>query len=115
MPITSPDGQTPGAINLYASDPRAFDGKEELLADAFRVPAEHLVSNADLSFMTRDFARQLPDQLEAKAAEDQAVGVLMAMHGWRADEARLRLRQAAARANAPVEKVATVVLALHGE
>jgi GAF domain-containing protein len=115
IPIAGSDGQTPGAINLYASDPHAFTGKEKVLAEAFRVSAEHLVSNADLSFMTRDFARQLPRQLEVKAAEDEAVGVLMATHGWPADQARARLRQAAVRANAPVDKVAAVVLALHAD
>ena len=113
MPIAGSGGQTPGAINLYASDPQAFRGKEEMLAKVFRVPADTLVSNADLSFMTRDFARQLPARLEEKAKVDQAVGVLMALHGWEAADARSRLRTAASKANAPVEEVANVVLALH--
>lgn len=114
LPIAANSGNTPGAINLYASEPDAFKGNEVLLAGALEVPVEHLVSNADLSFMTRDFARQLPERLQAKEQVDVAVGLLVGMHGWEPDEARSRLRAAAARAGVAVDKVADLVLALHG-
>lgn len=113
LPIGSGDGQTPGAINLYATEPDAFTGRGALLAAALHVPAEHLVANADLDFMTRDFARELPARLEAKERVDNAVGMLMALHGWDAEGSRSRLGQAAARAGTSVDQVADVVLAIY--
>lgn len=114
LPIGRDDGgQTPGAINLYATDPDAFAGTATLLAAALQVPADHLVTNADLSFTTRDRARDLPELLDAKEALDDAVEVLTLMHGWDAVDARRRLRTAAARAGAPVGTVADLVLALY--
>ena len=57
-----------------------------------------------------------PDQLfGARARVEMAVGVLMELCGWEAARARSRLLSAAVRANAPVEKVATAVLALGPE
>jgi hypothetical protein len=106
-------GQTPGAINLYASDPDAFGDAAPLLAAALQVPVDHLVTNADLSFTTRDFARDLPARLDAKEALDDAVDVLSEVHGWATDEARRRLRTAAVRAGTPVDTVADLVLALY--
>ena len=101
LPIWGPDGQTPGAINLYASEPDAFRDNADVLAVAFRVPAEQLVANADLSFMTKRFAEELPERLDAKQRIDTAVGVLMGLHGWTAGETRSRLRNAAAHAGRP--------------
>lgn len=106
-------GQTPGAINLYATDPEAFRGTAALLAAAVQVPADQVVSNADLSFMTRDLARELPARLDAKEALDSAVEVLVEAHGWPADEARRRLRTAAAQAGTPVDAVADLVVTLY--
>ena len=114
LPIGREDGgQTPGAINLYATDPNAFAGTSALLAAALQVPADHLVTNADLSFATRDRARDLPELLDAKEALDDAVEVLTLLHGWDAGDARRRLRAAAARAGAPIGTVADLVLALY--
>jgi hypothetical protein len=113
LPTGSADGQMPGAVNLYATDPDAFRDCGVLLAAALQVPAEHLVTNADLSFMTRDFARELPNQLTTKERVDQAVGMLMAVHGWKADESRGRLHTAAARAGTPLDKVAELILTIY--
>jgi GAF domain-containing protein len=114
MPVGGSAGRTPGAVNLYASDPHAFTGKEEQLAEVFQVPVEEMVANADLSFMTRDFARELPERLEEKSRADRAVGVLVARNGWGPDEARTRLRAAAGKAGVALGEVASVVLALSG-
>lgn len=114
LPIGTDDGgQTPGAINLYATDPDAFKGTATLLAAALQVPADHLVSNADISFATREMAQKLPALLDAKEALDDAVEVLTLAHGWPPAEARRRLRTAAVRAGTPVDRVADLVLALY--
>jgi GAF domain-containing protein len=112
IPVGAADGEPPGALNLYASEPGAFQGKAELLARAFGASGEGLVANADLSFRTRQTARELPRRLEDKARVDLAIGVLMGAHGWSRDEARNRLLTASHRASAPLADVVQVVLAL---
>jgi hypothetical protein len=113
MPLGGSDPHLPGAINIYAADPAAFAGRERVLAAVFRVPAQELVHNADLSFMTLDFARQLPHRLEEKAKVDRAVGVLQAVYGWSAEEARRRLTAAAGQAGLPAGRVADIVTAVN--
>lgn len=112
-PLSGADGRTPGAINLYATEPDAFAGREAELAHALHVPVHELVMNADLSFMTREFARELPAQLAAKAHLDEAVDVLVALTGWTAAAARTRLLDAAANARLPSDQVAQLLLRLH--
>jgi GAF domain-containing protein len=111
MPFTVADAGLPGALNLYAADPNAFANQEEL-ARVFGVQVSDLVRNADLSFLTRDFARQLPDRLREEASIDRAIGALATARGWDPDEAEIRLRTAANQAGVPVSKVADVVLSL---
>ena len=52
---------------------------------------------------------------DARARIETAVGVLMELCGWEANNARSRLISAAVTADAPVEKVATAILALGPE
>ena len=112
LPLGGAGGRTPGAINLYAAEPDAFAGKEPLLAEVFQTPTEEFVTNADLSFSTREAARRLPEQLAEKARVDQAAGMLSTLLGWTPDEARQRLRAAAVRAGTPVAAVAHAVVSL---
>lgn len=113
LPIGGSGSQPSGAVNIYASEPNAFVGREQALAAIFRAPAESLVSNADLSFMTLDFAQQLPRRLEERARVDLAVGKLVGVHGWTPAEARTRLNAAAAQAGIPVATVADSVVAVY--
>jgi AmiR/NasT family two-component response regulator len=55
------------------------------------------------------------DIFEARARVETAVGVLMELCGWEANEARSRLVSAAADADAPVETVANALVALRPE
>ena len=112
LPLGGAGGRTPGAINLYASEPQAFAGHEPVLAEAFQTSAEDFVRNADLSFATRDAARRLPGQVEDKAKLEDAVGRLSGLLGCEPDVARQRMRAAASQADTPVGKVADLVLAL---
>ncbi len=112
LPLGGAGGPIPGAINLYASEPDAFKGKEKLLAEAFQTSAKDFITNADLSFMTREAARRLPEQMEDKAKVDQATGMLSVMLGWSPDEARTRLRSAAGKAGTPVAKVADLLITM---
>jgi len=112
MPFRVAEADLPGALNLYAADSNAFAGDQDQLAQVFGVQVCDLVRNADLSFLTRDFARQLPDRLREETSIDRAIGALSAARGWGPDEAETRLRTAANRAGVPVSKVADVLLSL---
>ena len=112
VPLRREDGELVGALNLYASEPDAFSGRHALVADLFGAHVGDVVSNADLSFMTRDFARELPQRLQDHDKVSQAVGVLMASRGMSAAEARERLEYCAGRAGIPVAAVADMVMVL---
>ncbi|MCW2714367.1 MAG: antitermination regulator [Frankiales bacterium] len=110
LPIPGTDDVPPGALNLYASDPHAFHGVQSQLAELFGVHVSDLVENADLSFMTREFARELPQRLEDRERLDEAAGLLAAQHAWDADSARERIRYAAAHAGVAPTDVAKIVM-----
>jgi AmiR/NasT family two-component response regulator len=76
------------------------------------VHRKELVSNADLSFMTREFARELPQRLADHEQFNEAVSVLMALRGWPAAEARERLDYAAMHAKTSPSSVARMVMVL---
>lgn len=113
FPIRDVDDMISGGMNLYASDPNAFSDKARHIEVVFAADLSEVVANADMSFMTRDFARQLPQRLDAMEKVEQAVGALTHLRGWRPDEARSRLSGAARQAGTPIDKVADVVLALN--
>jgi GAF domain-containing protein len=112
LPLRSGSGDPMGALNLYAADPDAFHGRQEQLADLFGVHVNELVANADLAFTTRDSARELPQRLADHVQSNQAVGVLMVLHGWSAAEARERLDHAALRAGTTRSSVARIIMML---
>lgn len=101
-----------GALNLYASEPEAFRGREAQVAELFGARVNELVMNADLSFMTREFARELPQRLDDHAQVNQAIGVLMGLHGWTGPEARERLEFAASHAHTSRADVARMIMVL---
>jgi GAF domain-containing protein len=112
LPLSGADRRPMGALNLYAADAEAFQGKEQQLAELFGAQANQLTANADLSFMTRQFAEELPQRLEEHERINQAVGVLMASHGWTAAVARERLDYAASHAQTSRANVARIVMVL---
>ncbi|CAN5252380.1 hypothetical protein BH09ACT12_BH09ACT12_07030 [soil metagenome] len=89
-------------FNLYASMPAAFDGRHQALADLLGAWAGGAVPDQDLTFATRDLARQAPTIL--KEATDLAIvaGRLAQARGLELREAEDRLRHAAVRAAIPL-------------
>jgi len=112
LPLRDDGDRIVGALNLYATEPAAFQGREEIFAGLFGAKVTELVSNADLTFQTREWARELPDRLSARRKLETAVGVLVAMGGWTPDDARAKLRRAAEKAGIEVERVAELVMGL---
>jgi GAF domain-containing protein len=112
LPLRDDHDRITGALNMYAAEPNAFHGLEAMFAAIFGVQVSEAVKNADLTFQSREWARQLPDRLAARRKLETAVGVLMARRGWSPEEARAKLRTAAEKAGIQVERVAEVVMSL---
>ncbi|MCW2680452.1 MAG: antitermination regulator [Frankiales bacterium] len=110
LPIPRSGDVPAAALNLYASDPHAFHGVHAQLAAMFGAHVSELVENADLSFMTREFARELPQRLEDHEQLNQAVDVLTALRGGDAEATRERIRFAASRAGITPSQVSAIIL-----
>ena len=70
------DGDVVGTVNLYAASAHAFTGAHEELATIFGAWAPGAITNADLSFSTRDTAREAPQALRDRARVDRVVEML---------------------------------------
>ena len=103
-----------GSISLYAATPRAFEGLHDEVAEIFRAWAPGAVSNADLSFTTREQAREAPRILREAARIDAAVGLLVSALDLPESEARRRLHDAAVRGRVEVVQFAEALLGLLG-
>lgn len=92
------DGAVIGGVNLYAATPNAFAGREEQIALILGAWAPGAVHNADLSFTTRDQARQAPRAFADRAVLEQATGIVVAAHAVDHERARQIIADAARRA-----------------
>jgi len=106
-------GQVSGTVNLYGRSEDTFVGKHQALADVLRAWAPDAVTNADLTFSTREQARDAPGLLRDDANVGVATGILAVRFGIDMEASLARLVDAAARAGLPVTKVARVVINLH--
>jgi GAF domain-containing protein len=97
MPIHA-NGRVVAGVNLYASTPNAFAGREQRLATLLGAWAPGAVHNADLPFSTRDAAREAPRILKDNSVLDQATGVVVAARGVNQAVARQIIADAAHRA-----------------
>lgn len=78
----------------------------------FGARLEDLVTNADLSFMTRHLASELPQRLLDHGKVSEAVEILVLNLGMSSLEARERLEYAASRAGITVVRAADMVVIL---
>lgn len=101
-----------GGINLYGSTPDAFDGRHDEVGEALGARASQAVTNADLTFSTRDRARLAPQTLRDEQTVTLAVGLLARRAGIPADEARQRLRSSAVQAALTELEVARAVISV---
>ena len=111
FPLMAED-RTAGSVNLYGASSRAFDGHHEELADILGAWAPGAVSNADLTFESRQQAQQAPEHLRTQGQVDRAVGFLAASFDIDLDAAWARLQAAAQQDMVSVEDLAAQVLAL---
>ncbi len=104
------NGQLVGGLNLYGATPDAFHGHLDALADLVGADGLEAVSNADLSFSSRQRARAAPDILHDQQEVDTAVGLLAALQGVDVEIAEHRLHEAATRAGVRDALVARVLV-----
>ncbi|MCW2736666.1 MAG: hypothetical protein JWN97_1310 [Nocardioides sp.] len=93
----------------------SFSGFHDELAGIFGAWAPGAVTNADLSFSTREVARQAPQKLRDGAVIQVAVGIIAASGDLSMDEARYALREAARRAGTSEVGLARTVVATVNE
>ncbi len=101
-----------GTVNLYAASRRAFVGHHDDLAAVFGAWAAGAVADADLSFATRDEAREAPRRVQDQNSVDVAIGVVAAQLDLDVVAAEARLRDAAARAGVSAAELARSILYL---
>ncbi len=107
-------GMAVGSVNLYGSSDGAFDGKHHQLAEVFGAWAPGGVSNADLTFSTREDAVLAPAQLRDEARVDVATGIVAALRDVDVPTAAGLMLDAARRAGVPLVKLAEVIIHLRG-
>jgi GAF domain-containing protein len=105
------DDRVQGTVNLYAGSRRAFVGQHDGLAAIFGGWALGAVTNADLSFSTREEAARTPQRVREQQVVDMAVGILVGQLRVEVDVAEERLRTAAALAGITVGQLAAGVVA----
>lgn len=110
LPVLGEGRRVVGSVNLYAASGRAFEGLHEQLAEVFGAYAEGAVSNADLSFRSRDEARRAPQQVRDQVLVETALGILVVELEMDVDGARRRLETAAQQAGVSVVRLAREIV-----
>jgi AmiR/NasT family two-component response regulator len=75
------------ALNIYGTEPHAFDAAAVRTAEDLAVYAAVVVNNAGLYFSASPRAEQLTEAMTSRAVIEQAKGVLMAGRQCTADDA----------------------------
>jgi len=86
------DGSTVGALNLYASDPHAFDQAARQHAETFATQAATALTLALRSAAQAEDTAHLEQALGSRTVIDQALGILMAQQQCTAEDAFALLR-----------------------
>ncbi|MBM4589808.1 ANTAR domain-containing protein [Rhodococcus hoagii] len=99
-----------GSFNLYSSDPRGFQSLDESLLELFTTAAVTALQQAERHRRALASIRNLQTALTSRAEIDQAIGVVMALHGLTAAEAFDRLVCMSQDTNVKVRTVARQLL-----
>lgn len=113
LPILA-DMKVVGSVNLYGGSNNAFTGHHEELARIFDAWAPGAVTNADLSFRTRQTAEQAPEHLRGAVRIEMAVGILAGREALAPAVARKLLQDSARRAGVTTAQLAETYIGLTG-
>ncbi|HEY0536568.1 MAG TPA: GAF and ANTAR domain-containing protein [Actinoplanes sp.] len=99
-----------GALNIYATEPNAFDSDAVVAARTFASYAAVALANAHLYDTTATLAQQLQAAMESRAVIEQAKGIIMSDRRCTADEAFAILTKLSQDTNRKVRDVASALV-----
>jgi hypothetical protein len=108
--VGSGAGSVIGSVSLYGASSHCFDAHHDGLAEVLGAWAGGAVTNADLSFSSREIALEAPGVLRDMGVVDLAVGLLAGTLGLDVDEARRRISLASVNSGTDSVEVARVLL-----
>jgi GAF domain-containing protein len=100
-----------GALNVYATEPAAFDDDAVVLAQTFAGYAAVALANAHLYDTTATLAQHMQAAMESRAVIEQAKGIIMGERRCTADEAFDLLRKISQDSNRKLRDVAASLVA----
>jgi GAF domain-containing protein len=103
-------GATIGALNVYATEPAAFDSEDVAVAEEIASYVAVAVANADAHAEARLVGEQMRAAMESRSVIDMAKGMLMAQHGCTAEEAFTILSHASQRSNRKLRDIARAMV-----
>ena len=95
-----------GAINIYAYERNAFDGRAAEVAQLFAAPAAVAVHNAHILAAVLAATKQMQQALSTRSIIDQAIGLLRARTGASTADALAELRRTSETDNIALTAVA---------
>lgn len=99
-----------GALNIYATEPHAFDDDAIVVAQTFSGYAAVALANAHLYDTQAALARQMQAAMAHRAVIEQAKGIIMAQRRCTADEAFQTLTKLSQNANRKLRDVASALV-----
>jgi GAF domain-containing protein len=105
LPLTV-DGDTRGALNLYAGTAHAFGPSEQQHAELFAGPASAALTGVTRQVHQVQLSEQLRAALSTRAVIDQALGILMDQNGCDSVTAFAILRESSQHQNRKLHDVA---------
>jgi AmiR/NasT family two-component response regulator len=100
-----------GALNIYATTPRAFGPAEQLVAGRFADEASRALALAVRLAERAEMSEHLQNALTSRAVVDQAIGIVMGQNRCTADEAFEVLRTISQNRNVKLRDVAAGMVA----
>jgi GAF domain-containing protein len=103
--------QIAGALNIYATEPEAFDEDAIILGQTFAGYAAVALANAHLYEAQATLAQHMQAAMESRAVIEQAKGIIMGSRRCSADEAFAVLTKLSQDTNRKLRDVATALVA----
>jgi GAF domain-containing protein len=103
--------QITGALNVYATEPEAFDDDAIILGQTFAGYAAVALTNAHLYDAQTNLAQQMQTAMQNRAVIEQAKGIIMGSRHCTAEEAFAILSRLSQDTNCKLREVATVLVA----
>jgi GAF domain-containing protein len=103
--------QITGALNIYATEPKAFDDDAVVLGQTFAGYAAVALTNAHLYDAQANLAQQMQAAMQSRAVIEQAKGIIIGSRHCTPDEAFAILTRLSQDTNRKLRDVATALVA----